>query len=307
MSDTSTLRTHHALPGRARSLSLVGLVLVASACGGGGAGTPDAGKPQEVQAEQLAPAVALISAYRPHLKAPPPPDKFYPKRRGELERAGAAAANGIRHAANMVGQKLDPNLSPVAKELVAAFQAVSGACADALEDPAIDKCVAAVDALDAALVKHAAVGGATKLPHIAPESITEEAKKVVAPLGIAKGPGTAEQAFFAKRSDPAASVTDVFNACQAASGEVAEIAARYEKAEDPVRITGAMHKMSIEAQCNKIQAADGLRMELDGCRKKPKTPDCKVTCGKARAAVADGVPAAAFAPFEKDVAEICKD
>lgn len=289
----------------ARALSLLAVAFPV-ACNGGGSADADAGKAQPVPVAVVAPAVALISAYRPHLKVLPATDKYAPKRRPELDRASAAAANEIRHAANGARQKIDASSSPAAKELVTAFQAVAGACADATEDEAVDKCGATIDALDAALQKNADSGDGRKLPRIAPESVTDDAKKAIASLLKTKGPGPAEEAYIKKRGDAATSVADLATACQAAQGEVDAIAAQFEKADEPIRLIAVTHKMSLDSQCHKVEVAEALRKDLEGCRKKAKSTECKIVCSKVKAQLEE-LPAAVFSTMEKDHPEICKD
>lgn len=287
---------------RVLSMCIVALPI---ACNGAGNADADAGKAQPVPYAIVAPAAALISAYRPHLKVLPSTDKYAPKRRPELDRASAAAANEIRHAANGARQKIDSSSGPAAKDLVTAFQNVAGACADATEDAAVDKCGASIDALDAALQKNADAGD-KKLPRIAPESVTDDAKKAIASLLKTKGPGPAEEAYIKKRGDAAASAADLSTACQAAQAEVDAIAAQFEKADEPIRLIAVTHKMSLDSQCHKVEAAEGLRKDLEGCRKKAKSTDCKIVCSKVKAQLEE-LPAAVFSTLEKDHPEICKE
>jgi hypothetical protein len=63
----------------------------------------------------------------------------------------------------------------------------------------------------------------------------------------------------------------------------------------------------MDSQCRRIGEIEALGKDLAGCRKKAKSTECKVICGKARIWVDDGFPAAAFAPIAKDFADICKE
>ena len=294
------------------------LVAVGIALAAFGAGCKEAADTGGAEAEKKAQAeaiadlkepVALISAYKPHLKQPDGKDKFAPKRSSDTEKATVCAANEIRHAANGVKQKIERRGAASTKELEVALRDVSVACADASEVAAVDKCTASIDALDAALKKigdtSAAAGVAGKFPRVAPESITDAAKKSLAPFLKAKGESAAEVDYLKKRADPAVAVGDLIAACQAAAGEAETVAKQYEKADEPIRLIAVTHKMSVDSQCNALNAAEGLRKELGDCRKKAKTTECKIICSKVKAIVDDGVRAAAFTPLEKEHAEIC--
>lgn len=261
-------------------------------------------------AKMLVEPVGLISAYRPHLKAPDETRKFAPKRRSDVDRALTAAANEIRHAANGASQNVERAGAAGTKDLETALKAVAGACAEAADEAAFSKCDASVGALDAALVKADAArttaGAATKIPRIAPESITAEAKKAIAGFLKVKGPSPAEVTYLAKRADAAVSATDLIAACQAAAGEAEDIQKQFEKAEEPVRLVAVTHKMAVDSQCGQLNAAETLRKDLGDCKKKAKSTECKVVCSKVKAVLDDGVPAAAFVSLESDHATICK-
>lgn len=262
---------------------------------------------QEKAAADLKQPVALIAAYIPYLRPAASTDKYLPKRRPDEDRATTFVGEEIRHAANKARQTLSGD-SPVVKDLVAALTPITSACTN-LEDPeTAGKCADAVTKLDEALKKaEGASNGAVKFPRVAPESITDEAKKALEPFLRAKGPGPSGKAFAEKRSDPKASFDDVFGACQTALGDADASAAAYEKAAEPLRLIAVTRKMSMDSQCNVLQATENLRKEVNECRKKPKSAECKVTCGKAKARVEEGVPAAALEPLGKDVADICKE
>ena len=162
-------------------------------------------------------------------------------------------------------------------------------------------------AIKAAETASASAGAGVKLPHIVPESITEEAKKDAAPFMQAKGPGAAEKAYAEKRSDTAISVSDLVTACQAAATETGAVAAKYEKADERLRLVAVTHKLAVEAQCNGLTTTDNLHKDLLDCKKKAKSTECKIICGKSKALIEDGLPAAAFTSMEKDTADICKE
>jgi hypothetical protein len=297
-----------------RMFAVVGITLALGAgCGNKGSG--DAAAAAEAKAFDAAAAVlvqpvALISAYRPHLTAPDDSQKYFPKRHSHLDRALTAAANEIRHAANGASQNVERAGAAGTKELETALKAVAGACAEAQEPEAFTKCNVSLTALDAALAKadtaRVAAGASTKIPRIAPESVTEEAKKAMAGFLKVKGPNPAEAALMAKRADPAASTADVITACQAAADEADAISKQFEKAEEPLRLVAVTHKMSADSQCGQLTAAETLRKELGDCKKKAKSSECKIVCAKTKGIIDDGLPAASFEPMTKEYAAICE-
>lgn len=285
---------------------------------GAGCGNSDDGKAKaeaekkafDAAAAVLVEPIGLISAYQPHLSLPDLSKKYTPPRKNDVDKALFEAANEIRHAANGASQNVERAGAEGTKELEAALKSVAVACTDPPGDAEIAKCAAAVTALDAALAKadaaRTAAGAATKIPRIAPESVTENAKKSLAAFLKAKGPGTAEQALIAKRADPNAAAGDVIAACQAAATEAEDVQRQFEHAEEPLRLVAVTHKMAVDSQCGRLSAAEGLRKDVGDCKKKAKSPECKVTCGKAKAMLDDGLPAAAFEPLAKDYAANCE-
>jgi hypothetical protein len=272
----------------------------------------DAKKVHEAAIADLKQPIALVSIYLEHVKVPEKPEPYMPKRRPDLEKASLAAANEIRHAANGAKQKLERGSNEATKDLVTALGAVATSCAEATEPGQQDKCVASVKALDAALEKSSAAataaGASGKYPRVGPQALTEEAKKAAAPLLKTRGPGSVEADYFAKRKDPALSAADLIAACQAAQGEVDGMAKAFEKADEPIRLVAVTHKMSMDSQCNGLNGVEKLRGELAECKKsKKKTPECTNTCGKVKALVEDGVPAAAFAGMAKEHEETCAE
>ena len=238
-------------------------------------------------------------------------DKYAPKRRPDGEKVSVAASNEIRHAANNARQNVQRVNGALSPELDNALQGVANGCAEAVDPEALTKCNGLVRTLDEALEKGAAAataaGVTTKYPRVAPEFVTEEAKKAIGPFLKARGPSAAEKAYVAKRSDASVPVADLIAACQAAADDAGTIAKAYDQAEEPVRLIAVTHKMSLDSQCNGLNNADKMGKDVNDCRKKVKTPECKLVCGKAKALADDGVPAAAFTPLEKDVADVCKE
>jgi len=300
---------------RRSALTSAGVALAVAftpACGGGddkAAAAEAERKAQEAAATELKEPIALISAYLPYLRpADTSKDRFSPKRRPDEERSTAYTAEEIRHVANSARQSLKGD-SPVIKDIVTALQNVAASCTEANDPTAIDKCSGSIDKLNDTLKKSegASQGGAVKFPRVGPESVTEQAKKGIATFLRAKGPGDATKAYITKRSDPNVTTADLSSACQSAVDEAGSSAMAFEKAEEPIRLIAVTRKMSMESQCGVLTATETLHKDLKDCRKKAKTPDCKAICGKAKVRVDDGVPAAAFLPFEKDYAEICAD
>lgn len=285
---------------------------LAAGCGGQGADPKVEAekKALDAAAAALVEPVGLISGYRPYLAPPDDKDRYAPKRHADLDRAMGAAANEIRHAANAARQNVERAGATGTKDLEAALKGVTGVCKDSQEAEEVAKCAAAVTALDGALQKaeaaRAAAGASKPVPRIAPESVTADAKKAVDSFLRARGSGPAEKAFVAKRSEATASTGDVISACQAAASEAEETQRQFERADEPIRLVAVTHKMALDSQCNRMSGAETLRKEVGDCKKNAKTPECKVTCGKAKALVEEGMPAAAFEPFEKEYKEICE-
>lgn len=297
-----------------RAQNRTGILFVLALAAGCGSGVDEKAEAEKKALDAAATAivepVGLISAYRPHLA--PPDDKvpYAPKRHADLDRAMGAAANEIRHAANAARQNVERAGAAGTKDLEAALKGVTAVCMDTQEPEVVAKCATAVTALDAALEKaeaaRTAAGAAKPVPRIAPASITADAKKAVDSFLRARGSGPAEATFVAKRADASAAVADVVAACQAAGSEAEATQKQFERADEPIRLVAVTHKMAIDSQCNKMNAAETLRKEVLDCKKKAKSSECKVTCGKAKVMIDDGVPAAAFESFPKEYAEICE-
>ena len=299
---------------RIRIFAALGLGLLATAgCGSKGSGDEKAEaekKAFDAAAAALVEPIGLISAYQPHLTPPDFSAKYMPSSHNDSDRAMAAAANEIRHAANGASQNVERAGGAGTKDIEAALKGVAVTCADATETEALAKCAGAVKALDAALVKgeaaRVAAGASTKIPHVGPEAITEGAKKAIAGFLKAKGPGPAETAYITKRAEAAAPAADVIAACQSAASEAEATQKQFERADEPIRLVAVTHKMSIDSQCTRLSTAEGLRKDVEGCKKKAKSAECKVTCGKAKNMLDDGLPAATFEPLAKDYAAICE-
>ena len=94
--------------------------------------------------------------------------------------------------------------------------------------------------------------------------------------------------------------------CQAAASEAEATQKAFERADEPIRLVAVTHKMAIDSQCTRLSTAEGLRKDVSDCKKKAKSAECKVTCGKAKNMLDDGLPAATFEPLAKDYAAICE-
>ncbi len=296
-----------------RSLFFVVAASVTLSCGGGGdAGTgattggDDAAKAALGKvAETLKEPLALIAGYKAFIVPPDTKEKYVPKRRPVYDRSAAAASNEVRAAANDARQKIPSTAGPVGGDITKALNDTAGACADAADDDAFKKCIDAVNALDDALGKAQTASG-VNFGKVATATPTDASKKAVGRLEKAKGPGPAEKVFFEKRADPSASAKDVIAACQTAAAEVDTIANQFEKADEPVRVTAVTHKMNIDAQCHRLETLADLQTNVTDCKKTPKKPECVTACGKAKAEIEEGVPAAAFETLTKAVADSCK-
>lgn len=267
-------------------------------------------KALEAAVGEVGKSVALLSAYLPYTADPGAAEKYATKRRNDMQRATELAATEIRHAANGARQRVDRGDSPATKALAEAFAAISTACTDANEQAKLDACVAKVKGLDDALGKFeaacTAAGITAKIPRVGPAAVTDDAKKAIASYVKARGPGKAETAFFAKCADEKATVAAVIEACKAAATETEQVADGYEKADEPIRVLSATHKMSVGAQCNALAAIETAQKEVLDCKKKPATPECKNSCAKVKTILDDGIPAAAFASLPKEYADICE-
>ena len=295
---------------RRSNVSLV-LALVLAACGGDKKEGGDADakkKAYETAAQELKQPVAVIAAYLPYVAPPDTSDKYAPKRPSDQERAATHAANEIRHTANGARQKIAKASSEATKDLEAALAKVSQDCTEPTEPGSLDVCKTAIKVFDETLGKAESASGGVKFPRVGPEAVNEEAKKALTTFLKVRGPGTQEKAYFAKRADPKATPDDVIGACQAALGEADDIARAHEKADEPLRIIAATHKMTVETQCSKLNAAQGLLKGLEECKKtkKTKSPECSLACGKSKTMIEDGIPAASFAALEAIYGEICK-
>lgn len=268
-------------------------------------------KAHESAIADLKQPIALISVYAPFVSYPPESkDKYFPKRHTDLEQSTQTAANEVRYAANKAKQTLEVSSAKATVDLQGALKNVTTSCADAVEPEMLDKCNAALKALDASLEKTqaaaTAMGVAGKYPRIGPDAVTPEAKKAIDPFLRSKGPTDADKAYAQKRADAGASVADVITACQAAMNDASSAASTFEKAEESIRLIAVKRKMSMDSQCHILEVVQGLQKDVNDCRKKPKNnTDCKVVCGKAKNVLDEGVPAAAFQSLQTDFNDVC--
>lgn len=303
------------LPNRSHSPCslLLPMVLALVACGDKSDPAAEAAKKKKDIDDAiaiLAPAIAKISAFQPHIVLPDAKEKYAPANRQSDVRAATAAANEVRHEATATRQALKKVTSPVIAPIEAALDAVSTACADAKEEAQIQGCLKSITALDEALGKAAgdatAAGAGSKLPRVGKEAITKEAEAATKHLVTARGPGPDEAAYRTKRADPKATFDDLDKACQKAESEADTVATQYENADEPIRLVAVTRKMSMASQCKKLRTAETARTELDVCKKTPKSSECAMACGKAKAVIDEGLPAAYFETLTKTQEEACK-
>ncbi len=259
----------------------------------------------------LGPSIGKISAFQPHIVLPDTKDPYAPANRQSDVRAATAAANEVRHEATAARQALKKAGSSVTAGIETALDAVSAACADAKEDPQIQGCLKSITALDEALGKAqadaTAAGAGSKLPRVGKEAITKEAEATTKHLVNARGPGPDETAYRAKRSDPKATFDDLDKACGKAEAEADAAAQQYENADEPIRLVAVTRKMGMASHCKRLRTAETARSELgEVCKKKPNSSECAIACGKAKAVIDEGLPAAYFEVLKKDSEDACK-
>lgn len=262
--------------------------------------------------------VAVISVYLPYLDPKPLAGKYAPTRRPDFDRSATFAANGIRHAANGARQKLQAETSAIANALAEPFVAVTKACADLPDLESSAKCKTAVQALDAALQdaagKATAAGLADAFPRIGAPAVNDVAKKEVAPLVQAMGGGKAELAFYATLEDAAATAQRVVDACQASEEEATGNMRAVEKIDEEVRKVAAVHREMLKAVCARVARADKARADLDSCVQekekkkvlsKEREDECRLVCTAGKAAIEEGIPAAAYAKIPELYQQLC--
>lgn len=259
----------------------------------------------------VAPAIAKISAFSEHLTPVDDKDPYTPKSRQWEDRAGTAAANEIRHEATATRQALKKLGSPGMEDLEKAFDDVSAKCADVKEPEKMPACITAVKGLDAALEKAtadaSAAGSSAKFPRVGKDAITKEGEAAVQKLATARGPGPAETAYRKVRGDANATFDALDAACQKAQQESDDVAAQFENADEPVRLVAVTRKMGMASQCKKLRTASAARTEMEVCKTKPKSTECAVGCGKVKAVIDEGIPAAHFEVLKKEQEEACKN
>jgi hypothetical protein len=300
-------------PRKLPALLLTSLTL-AAACGEKADPAAEAAakkKAFEDAAAIVGPAVGKISALAAYVPPPPQKDPYAPKLLSAEDRAATAAANEIRHEATATRQALQRLAAPAMAPLETALDGVSAKCADVKEMDKLPACVAAMKALDEALGKIAAdasaAGASAKFPRIGKEAITKEGEAVAKVIADALGPGPDESAFRAKRADANAKLEEIDAACVKAEQEADAVQTAHENADEYLRLVAVQRKMSLSLQCKRLRAAQTARTELETCKKKPKSSECSVACGKVQAVIDEGTPAAIFDTFPKEREEACKD
>jgi len=290
------------------SLSLVG------ACDSGGSAEGaqelDLAAYERAAAELREPA-ALITAYLPHLSLPEDKQAYAPKSRPELQEASRHAANEIRHTANLARQRV---VSPVSLGLTKPLVDVAVACARPRDDAAVAHCVEVVQDLAAAFEQTAQKGkalGLAAFPLIGEKgTVTEAAKKAIAPFERAVGPGKTEKDYFAKRGDSKVTAGELVMACQASAAEAEAVMRGFDGKNEDLHKVAAIHQQSLIAQCAKLGLADSVTQGIKDCHKEMKKPEpsqeCKLACAKAEALLKEGVPAAVFAGVEESYPAECE-
>ncbi len=258
----------------------------------------------------VAPAISKISAFEVHLKPVDDKDPYTPKSRQWEDRAGTAAANEIRHEATATRQALKKLGASSLAALETAFDDVSAKCADVKEVEKMPACITAIQGLDKALegatAAATAAGSSSKFPRIGKDAITKEGQAATQKLATARGPGPEETAYRKVRGDAKATFDALDAACQKAQQESDDIAVQYENADEPVRLVAVTRKMGMASQCKKLRTASAARTEMEVCKTKPKSTECAVGCGKVKAVIDEGIPAAHFETLKKEHEDACK-
>lgn len=200
---------------------------------------------------------------------------------------------------------------------------VAKACAAPEEPDDVARCKKAVQALDADLAKVAAKGmalGVTqKFPRVAPEHITDKARKSIEWYLKAKGPSESEKKYRATRVSPKAEIQQLIMDCRAAEGEANTVMLTLEKKDETLHKLAAKHKIAVEAECNRLNFVANTHDEIKNCRDDPDKPPvplgkeakeerekkCTLACANGRKIVTDGIPAAAFKRLEDDYKDVC--
>lgn len=278
----------------------------------------------ETAAADLKEAVATVAAFQPYLHQEEDKTAYAPTRRADEIKQAFYAATEIRHAANRARQKADRSTSSVTKELVPTFEKLNKACTNPEDMDDVAKCDAEVKALDAVLQDHAskssAAGATGTFPRVVPEAITDAAKASRDRFKKAMGPTEQEIKYLATRADKSISPQDLITACQTAANTANEVMNEFQKAGDPeLQKLAAIHKLSLDSQCNKLTMTDSLLTGLGLCtpeeiKKRPKPPpgeeesdECQRVCAQSKTQIDKGIPAAAFEKFPEAFAESCEE
>jgi hypothetical protein len=300
---------------------------LASGCGGGEGAGPSPKQSYEQAIAELTEPVGLVAAFRPHLdEAELGLGRYTPRRRADEVRVRFYAANEIRHAANVARQRRP--MSSVTQSLVPALEQISIVCADADEPSDLDKCRERVLELDKLLADHerkaVEAGAQGKLPRVAPAFVTAAAKTALARFQRAAGPSDAERKYLAMYADTSVTADPLIASCDAVAAEADGVFRELERAGDPdLQKLGAIHKLAVEAQCNRLKAVDGLAKGLADCAdkldkkpgQKPPTKEereaqeraCIDLCANVATLVREGVPAAAFEFIKEKQSPTCEE
>lgn len=295
-------------------------------CNGDEGGEASVKKQYEDAIKDLKEPVGLIAAYRPFLNEPVR-RKYDKKHRADVLEAMIQAADEVRHAANQGRQAGVRSGSSVSKELAPAMLEVSKICAALEEKTEVDKCAAEVDKLDKALGlaadKAKAAGVAAPFPRVAPESVTEKAKKSVGPYLAANGPGKIEKEYLKKRKDPKVRGDEVLQSCRSASGEAKTVMEGLDGKNDTLHKLAAKHYLLIDSLCNRLSFSLTTYDGVLKCKEDPDAPappkpptkeekekaesECRLQCANARKLIHDGVVSAQLEKMKDDFKEICEE
>jgi hypothetical protein len=303
---------------RAIALSAVLCLVAAHGLGCGNEETKGSGPSKEdydTAAKELKDGVGLISLYVPYLDPPKSEGKHDPRPTArDVQPRQERAANAIRMAAHALRQR---GKSPVVKELADPLGKVAKDCTRAEGDEAVNKCKAAVSALDAALEKQAKAaadaGATSEIPRIGPDSATDESKKDFAPYLKALGPTPKEKETLKGLEDAEAKPGDLAVTCDAAAAEQKVIEETFRGVDEELRKLAVKHRFAIEAICRTLKRVEKSRLELKPCEELDRETDekdwrekqCPLACKKAKGLVDEGMPAASQEDFPAYYKKVC--
>jgi hypothetical protein len=134
------------------------------------------------------------------------------------------------------------------------------------------------------------------------------------------GPTDDETKYLKSRKDSNIKPQDLISGCQGAATHADDVMKELQKGADPeLGKLAAIHKLSLDSQCNKLTLADSLMTGLDDCqpekRKKAPPPPpgeeegedpCARVCAQSKTLIDKGIPAAAFEKFPEAFETSCE-